>query len=69
MNFKRENGLVHVTLKNQEFDLLLMGIGMAAGLVSLEGNKPLFRQLTRLANAVNDGNPDFNPYDVPPEKQ
>lgn len=62
------NSTVRITLTRDEFDLLLLSLGIAAGMAS-EDNPKLFRSIFRLVNAINDGNPNFTPYQIDPEPE
>jgi len=52
-------------LSREDYQTLLLALGMAAGTASREGDDRLFRAFTRLANTVNKDNPDWTPYEVP----
>jgi hypothetical protein len=67
---KRENGRVLVDIDEEEFELLLLALGIATDAAA----RPDFRanfgfrdSLFRLANTINEGNPDWTPYKLPPE--
>ncbi|MGH9665554.1 MAG: hypothetical protein ACRD9L_14105 [Bryobacteraceae bacterium] len=54
-----------IELSRDEFELLLLALGIAAG--SAAASPALFKDLLRLANAVNRNNPAWRPYEVPAE--
>jgi hypothetical protein len=58
---RRENDRIYIELSAQQFEVLLLGLGMAAGCAAKD-NPGLFRSLLRLANAVNEGNPEWMAY-------
>jgi hypothetical protein len=58
---KRKDGRVYFDLNEGEFLRLLLFLGMAAG----ANDGELAHEVTRLANVINEGNPDWTPYDVP----
>jgi hypothetical protein len=57
------------TLTRDQYDQLLIALGMAAGTAHSQNNKHLFMSLLRLANEINKNNPNWQPYDVPPERK
>jgi hypothetical protein len=56
-----------MTLTDEEFQALLVGMGAAMGMAFKKGLRSLAYQLVRLANEANKDNPDFIPYEIPPE--
>jgi hypothetical protein len=52
-------------LTHEEHQMLLLALGMAAGVASRDGNTLLFNRLIALANTVNKGNTEWTPYEVP----
>jgi hypothetical protein len=59
--FARKDGRVYFDLSEREFERLLLFLGMAAG----ANDGELAYEVTRLANVINEGNPDWIPYNVP----
>jgi hypothetical protein len=59
--FTKTSEGVRVDLTRDEFDKLLVALGIATGALSRIGDTIW---LVKLINAVNDGNPDFVPYEV-----
>lgn len=57
--FRRENGRVYLDLSEDDFDALLLTLGYAAGAARDERD---MRLSLRVANAVNEGNPQWTPY-------
>lgn len=57
-----------IRLTSDQFDSLLLGIGYAAGAAMGDGNRAMFGSLLRLANAINEGNPRWTPYNVEREE-
>lgn len=60
--YRRENGRVVIDISEDEFAELLLAMGFAIGGASgFQG----FRQAwLRLVNSINEGNPNFTPYEV-----
>jgi hypothetical protein len=58
---KRTPEGVTITLTNEQYEVLILALGFAA-----DGAKDsrLFAAFIRLANAVNEGNPNWVPYEV-----
>lgn len=59
---RREGGRVHIELSEDEFTTLLCCVGFAVGATTTREAR--FSWL-RLANAINEGNPAWTPYEVP----
>ena len=57
---------VVITLTEDQFGQLLVALGIAAG-SQIAASRPLFFWLIRLANALNEGNPQWRPYEIPEE--
>ena len=58
---------VTLDLSREEHLSLIFALGMASGGIVKDGGEfPMF--LLRLANTINEGNPDWTPYEVPPEE-
>ncbi len=60
---RRENGRVVIEISLVEWEALLVTLGIAVGAVSR--NSPIFPQMVRLINVINEGNPNFTPYEIP----
>jgi len=60
-------GNVGMILRRSDFDTLIYALGLAtAGEEAMCGVEGRYRML-RLANKINEGNPDWTPYEVPNE--
>jgi hypothetical protein len=57
------------TLTRDQYDQLLIALGMAAGTAHGQGNRKLFIGLLRLANEINKNNPNWLAFELPPEKE
>ena len=57
---------VQFDISRDDFELLLLALGMATGSVQ---DTPMRRLLFELANRINEGNPNWTPYEIvdPPE--
>lgn len=64
----RENGNVHITITEDDSMLLMVALGMAIA-AAHQNENALFRSFIRLADTINEGNPNYEPYgttDAPP---
>jgi len=59
---------MNFTLTIEEYQMLLMALGTATGAVS-KTNPQLARAFLRLANRVNENNPAWRPYGIPPDDE
>jgi hypothetical protein len=62
---RREGGRVVIDISEDEFNSLLIMTGYA--IAARRAHEPLPYGWVRLANSINEGNPNFTPYWVPPE--
>ncbi len=61
-----KDGKVVLTITHNEYTTLLLALGYALGAAIKGGDPPALAQsFLRLANTINDGNPDWEPYYVP----
>jgi hypothetical protein len=67
MTYKRHDDRVTLELTVDDFGSLLLALGYACGAAHSKGEPKMFYAWMRLANVVNDGNPDFTPYEIPEE--
>jgi hypothetical protein len=61
---RREKGRVHLDISEADFDSLLFALGLATSQVFLDGGLAALTNYMRLANRINEGNPDWDAYDV-----
>lgn len=59
------NKTVNITLSDADYDLLLMLVGFGTGAAFQRKDIPLANGFLALVNRMNEGNPDFRPYDIP----
>ena len=64
MPMTRKDGLVHITITDAEFDVLLIALGTATGAACVPKVADIRRSFIRLVNSINVGNPQFTPYEV-----
>lgn len=68
MSYREENGQIVLTMSREDYDVVLLRLGMAAGLaMSRYGAEHLNRHLATL-NRLNEGNPNYTPYALPTDK-
>lgn len=51
---------VHIALSEDDFGLLMLALGIAAG--SSKDNPALCKSVIKLANTINKDNPNWTPY-------
>ena len=66
MSYSEENGQVILTMSQEDYDALLLRLGMAAGLAAKECPK-LLNEHVKMLNRLNEGNPHFRPYQLAKE--
>jgi hypothetical protein len=65
---KRENGRVQIDVSVDEWERMLWLTGVAIGGLRREGASiGLFWRHMQLMNSINEGNPEFTPYEIPEE--
>jgi len=68
MYTETSDGKVLLTLSHGDYSELLLALGYALGSAVKINEKPMAKSFLRLANTINDGNPDWQPYYVPDEE-
>ena len=65
MSYQKTEAGVVITLTDEQYDELLLMLGYATGAMSNDDPNgwPLYRAL-RFVNEINDGNPNWMPYEV-----
>lgn len=61
-HLREREDLVRIEMSVQEWEHLLLMIGVGAG---ASGGPPIFWEWIKLANAFNTGNPNFEQYAIP----
>ena len=62
MSYREEDGQVILTMSKHEYSILLMTLGIGA--VALEPEHPMLSRVFNLLNTLNEGNPNYTPYQV-----
>jgi hypothetical protein len=65
VTYTRENDNVTLNMTVDDFELLLLMLGVAVGAASK--NESLYFRFLKFVNGLNSTNPDFAPYKIPPE--
>lgn len=65
--FTRNGDRVQLDVSIDDWESLLVVIGIACGVVRSQGDRAGFFGIVALANRLNEGNAAFVPYEVPPE--
>jgi hypothetical protein len=60
MSYREENGQVILSMSREDYDALLIRLGIAAGWAS--DDPQLFWEHIKLLNRLNEGNPHYTPY-------
>lgn len=65
MPFELKNGRIHLDISLDDYQLLMLTVGIAAGAVMRRGSDDEWAgRIFGLADHLNDGNPDYTPYSV-----
>ncbi len=62
LTYSVEGDEIVLRLTREQFQRLLLFLGMAGA--GAHGDEKLFRAIFRLANQINEGNPNFTPYQL-----
>jgi hypothetical protein len=57
------------TLTRHDYETLLIALGYAAGAAHGRKEEKLFIAFLRLTNEINKNNPNYQPYELPPERK
>ncbi len=69
MSYREENDSVILTMSREDYERLLMRLGMAAGHLSREGyTHAQWQAELAFMNRLNQGNPNYTPYQVEKKK-
>ncbi len=70
MSYREENDQVILTMSREDYETLLLQLGIAAGWVASKDGASGESMLRNLAflNRLNEGNPNYTPYQVEEEK-
>lgn len=65
MSYSEKDGQVVLTMSREDYEFLLMCLGIASGWVT-EGE--VLKRCLEFVNRLNEGNPNFTPYKVGEKK-
>ena len=55
---------VELIMSKSDYEYVLLGLGTLAGSFMRDGDKIAFRKALEVANRINEGNPNWNPYAI-----
>ena len=67
MTYTEQGDRVTLEMTREDFDWLLIMLGMALRSAMRDGDKQRFYSWLRFANELNNNNPNFTPYEIPEE--
>ena len=67
MTYTQEGERVTLEMTRDDFDTLILALGYAAGAAHANPDLTLFWRWIAFANRLNATNPNFTPYEIPPE--
>lgn len=67
MSYREENNQVILTMSREDYDSLLLRLGVAAGWTANHSPENFANHL-RFLNRLNEGNPNYTPYQVEAKK-
>jgi hypothetical protein len=65
--YTQQGERVTLDMTRDDYDKLMLMLGYATGAANMAGELTLFWSWLRLANELNNGNPNFRPYEIPEE--
>jgi hypothetical protein len=68
LSYREENGQVVLTMSREDYERLLLLLGAATAETVRAGGRSFFTldQILALMNRLNQGNPNYTPYQVKP---
>jgi hypothetical protein len=66
--YREENNQVVLTMSREDWGMLLIILGYAAGCAAAEGHSDGFLDMVGVTNRLNEGNPNYRPYQVAEKK-
>jgi hypothetical protein len=63
--YSREKDQITLRLTMEQWQTLLLVLGYSTGAAIKHGEQGMARLALQLANQLNEGNPEFMPYEVP----
>lgn len=67
MTYTQQGERVTLEMTRDDYDRLTLMLGFAVGAVMRTGDMRMFYTWLRFTNELNNGNPNFTPYKIPPE--
>lgn len=67
MTYKEEGNRVTLEMTGEDYENLLLLMGVALGSASHFNDRDLFWRWMGFVNRMNEGNPRFTPYEIPEE--
>jgi hypothetical protein len=67
VSYSERDGQVVLTMSREDYETLLIALGIAAGHAMKEGARP--HKCLAFINRLNEGNPNYTPYQVEAEKK
>ena len=68
LGYSTDGETVTLTMTADDYANLMVNLGLAAGTASRDGSSALLYRQLALANRLNADNPNWTPYEIPPEK-
>lgn len=66
MSYREQDGQVVLTMSREDWQHVLLTFGYAAGAMGNVGDENSRRGVFKLLNRLNEGNPNYTPYQVKP---
>ncbi len=66
MSYREENGQVVLTMSRQDYEMILMALGSFTAMIWKNGGEHV--KVVSLLNRLNEGNPNYTPYQVEQKK-
>jgi hypothetical protein len=67
--YRRNGDKITITLDVEKFNELLSALATATGAAYKHGAPRHARNIVRLCDAINEGNPSYTPYNLAPEPE
>lgn len=67
MKYSENGDSITIEMSRSDYDMMLVMLGMAAGVASRDTHKKNLWQFMDFVNRLNAGNPRFIPYEIPEE--
>jgi hypothetical protein len=65
MGYSEKDGQVVLTMSREDYERVLIMLGIASGVLDIRHGD--LKACLELMNRINEGNPHYTPYQVPPE--